>query len=249
MLRARLALALVALWAFSSAAAEDGPRGAAGACDCGGDGLCIIVPPTDSVAGNHAPCYQGTPVDTLKTLETDPFLVDGAVAKCGTCPESGFPRYLRNDPIYTSMGLWVRDNDRAGKRPPTPAAYPTLTCGAVWEKNTTWTEESVIDYFAVVDSDHFKLVATDVTATPSTDACESAAYVMAAPICNDDPSCADATYGPTEHYFKSGDSFNMTVSKASPPTPGGFDLMFKGSEGGAVPCNYVITIRALSIEC
>ena len=96
-------------------------------------------------------------MDTVKTLETDPFLVDGAVAKCGTCADSGFPRFLRNDPIYTSMGLWVRDRaGRAGNRPPTPATYPTLTCGAVWEKNTTWTEESIIDYFAVVDSDHFK---------------------------------------------------------------------------------------------
>ena len=72
---------------------------------------------------------------------------------------------------------------------------------------------------------------------------------MFAPICGGADSCKDAYYGPQEKYWHTGDSFNMTVKQASPPAPGGFDLMFKGSESGSVPCNYMLTFKEIEISC
>lgn len=173
--------------------------------------------------------------------------MDGTTWSCSSCAESGFTQYLHNDPIYKDMELWVVGKKPVTPKRPTPTEY-YMNCGDKWVGNTTWTEESLYDYFAVVNADEFEMVATEFQAIPSSDACEAASYVVFAPICNDDPSCADAYYGPQEYYFKSGETFSMKVKKVSPPAPGGFDFIFNGAEG-AVPCNYQLNLKSIEIVC
>jgi hypothetical protein len=64
--------------------------------------VCSLVPPANS----SFPCYQGTPSDASKCFKTDPLLASGTTWTCETCSAVGYPVYLRNDPIYTSMELW-----------------------------------------------------------------------------------------------------------------------------------------------
>jgi hypothetical protein len=74
-------------------------------CDCSGE--CALVPPSDS----KNPCYQGAADDAAKCFNTDPLLAKGTTWSCETCAKLGYPDYLRNDPIYRSMGLWNKANN------------------------------------------------------------------------------------------------------------------------------------------
>ncbi len=68
--------------------------------------LCSFVPPP--TASGVFPCYQGTPADTSKCYYTDPLVVSGSIWSCNTCVSQGYPNYVQNDPIYTSMELWFQ---------------------------------------------------------------------------------------------------------------------------------------------
>ena len=72
---------------------------------------CSLVPPTISAF----PCYQGSVKDATFCYNTDPLLPSGTTSTCDTCASIGYTYYLRNDPIYTSMGLWAatqtKDNE------------------------------------------------------------------------------------------------------------------------------------------
>ena len=69
---------------------------------CGGcSDTCVLVPTTDKY-----PCYQGTPTDTAACFATDPLLSEGTTWHCGECKDFGFPKFVRNDPIYKTMELW-----------------------------------------------------------------------------------------------------------------------------------------------
>jgi hypothetical protein len=71
-------------------------------CKCSGQ--CSLIPPADKVG---YPCYQGLPDDAAKCYKTDPLLASGTTWSCGNCTQFGYPVYLRNDPLYTSMELWI----------------------------------------------------------------------------------------------------------------------------------------------
>jgi len=68
------------------------------------DTWCSLLPPSDVVF----PCYQGTPDDAATCFATDPLLQPNTTWSCGVCTDFGFPKYLRNDPIYTKMELWSK---------------------------------------------------------------------------------------------------------------------------------------------
>jgi hypothetical protein len=67
-------------------------------------GLCSLLPPN----GVNFPCYEGTKEDAAACFATDPILKEGTTWTCGNCTRAGYPNYLRNDPIYKSMGLWTQ---------------------------------------------------------------------------------------------------------------------------------------------
>jgi hypothetical protein len=71
-------------------------------CKC--NGQCSLIPPADK---SGYPCYQGSPDDASKCYKTDPLLASGTSWSCGNCTQFGYPTYLRNDPLYTSMELWT----------------------------------------------------------------------------------------------------------------------------------------------
>lgn len=75
---------------------------ATGVCDCSDQ--CSLIPPK----GSKNPCYQGTPTDAAKCFQTDPLLASGTTWACGTCSSFGYSKYLRNDPIYTTMELYSK---------------------------------------------------------------------------------------------------------------------------------------------
>jgi len=71
-------------------------------CDCSED-VCILVPP----AGSSIPCYQGNNNYTTFCYEND-VVVRNHTPMCNTkCSYNGYEDYLRNDPVYKNMELWV----------------------------------------------------------------------------------------------------------------------------------------------
>ncbi len=66
--------------------------------------VCTIIPP--STASSEFPCYQGTPSDTSKCYYTDPLVLSGSTWSCNICSNEGYPYYVENDPVYTTMQLW-----------------------------------------------------------------------------------------------------------------------------------------------
>lgn len=124
---------------------------------------------------------------------------------------------------------------------PTPT-YQYMTCGTTWTGNVTWTEETLLDYFAVVNASSFTVRATSWGVIPSTDACEAGAYLAFAPIVDNDDA-----YGPQEKYFLDGDSFTFKVNEVTPPAKQ-FDFMFFGI-GGTVPCNFQLKLKQIDIIC
>ena len=75
------------------------------ACSTCKDTTCVILPPDDY---KNYPCYEGAPVDAAKCFKTDPLLKENATWACGNCASFGYTKYLRQDPLYTEMALWVR---------------------------------------------------------------------------------------------------------------------------------------------
>lgn len=52
------------------------------------------------------PCYQGVPEDTINCYNKDPLVPKDSVWTCDTCANVGYGKYLRQDPVFTNMGLW-----------------------------------------------------------------------------------------------------------------------------------------------
>jgi len=143
--------------------------------------------------------------------------------------------------IIISLVFIIISNGYDIKKPgfknfPTPT-YEYLTCGAVWENNTTFISYDLLDYFAVVNSTGPFVVKADMWGVkPSSPACEAGAYLSFAPI-------GEGSYRPFEKYFVNGDSFNFTVRAVDPPVEQ-FDMMFFGEM-----CEYTISIKRVEIVC
>jgi predicted GH43/DUF377 family glycosyl hydrolase len=90
------------LWFGIGATEETAPVASTADAVCDGCGdTCSLIP-----GSKAAPCYEGTPENTADCFANDPLLTDGTAWVCGTCKDHGYPKYLRNDPIFTEMGLW-----------------------------------------------------------------------------------------------------------------------------------------------
>jgi len=70
--------------------------------NCAGD-VCALVPPTSDP---NPFCYEGTNSAANDCFNNDIAVSADATPKCGKCSDYGYGKYLRNDPIYTEMGLW-----------------------------------------------------------------------------------------------------------------------------------------------
>ena len=68
-------------------------------------GQCSLIPPDTS----KNPCYQGAPEDAAVCYRRDPMMPKGTTWFCGICSDIGFPKYWRNDPVFTTIELWNKN--------------------------------------------------------------------------------------------------------------------------------------------
>jgi hypothetical protein len=127
-----------------------------------------------------------------------------------------------------------------------PPVYQHIGCGETWVSNYTWINSDMTTYFAIVDAAEFTVVATVWESTSSSPACEDGAYVEFAP--NTDSKDDDYSYGPQQHYFRSGDSFEFKVNNVNNSKVESFDWMFF-NPGAAYPCNFDIKMKQIDVKC
>ncbi len=71
----------------------------------------------------------GSLSDAKFTFNTDPLLASGTTWKCGKCADNDYDTYLRNDPIYKTMELWSKSDNKETVSDADLKLHPTFACG------------------------------------------------------------------------------------------------------------------------